>query len=124
MSSPAPDWLDAVVREFGRSAGLADFALNDRGAAAVAFETGAQLRFEYAFESLVVALQVPTPPEPAALRRFLSFAQPERRPGFKLRVAYLANQECVMLAARLAEREVTLPVLNTIFGELWQLSKA
>ena len=122
--SSAPSWLNAILRQFGEAIGLKDFALNDRGAAVLRFETGAQLRFEYAFESLVVALQVPTPPEPAALRRFLSFAQPERRPGFKLRVAYLANQECVMLAARLAEREVTLPVLNTIFGELWQLSKA
>ena len=35
MSSPAPVWLDDIVREFGRSAGLSDFALNDRGAAAV-----------------------------------------------------------------------------------------
>jgi type III secretion system chaperone SycN len=121
--SSAPSWLNAILRQFGEAIGLKDFALNDRGAAVLRFETGVALRFEYAFESLVVALQVPTPPEPAALRRFLSFAQPERRPGFKLRVAYLANQECVMLAARLAEREVTLPVLNTIFGELWQLSK-
>ena len=121
--SSAPSWLNAILRQFGEAIGLKDFALNDRGAAVLRFETGVALRFEYAFESLVVALQVPTPPEPVALRRFLSFAQPERRPGFKLRVAYLANQECVMLAARLAEREVTLPVLNTIFGELWQLSK-
>ena len=121
--SSAPSWLNAILRQFGEAIGLKDFALNDRGAAVLRFETGVALRFEYAFESLVVALQVPTPPEPAALRRFLSVAQPERRPGFKLRVAYLANQECVMLAARLAEREVTLPVLNTIFGELWQLSK-
>ena len=122
--SSAPSWLNAILRQFGEAIGLKDFALNDRGAAVLRFETGVALRFEYAFESLVVALQVPTPPEPAALRRFLSFAQPERRPGFKLRVAYLANQECVILAARLAEREVTLPVLNTIFGELWQLSIA
>ena len=121
--SSAPSWLNAILRQFGEAIGLKDFALNDRGAAVLRFETGVALRFEYAFESLVVALQVPTPPEPAALRRFLSFAQPERRPDFKLRVAYLANQECVMLAARLAEREGTLPVLNTIFGELWQLSK-
>ena len=44
MSSPAPVWLDDIVREFGRSAGLSDFSLNDRGAAAATFETGAQLR--------------------------------------------------------------------------------
>ena len=30
----APNWIEAVVRDFGRGAGLADFALNARGAAA------------------------------------------------------------------------------------------
>lgn len=122
--STAPSWLNAFLRQFGEGIGLKDFALNDRGAAVLRFETGAALRFEYAFESLVIALQVPIPPEPAALKHFLAFAQPERRPGFRLRVAYLTRQECVMLAARLAEREVTLPALNTVFGELWQLSKS
>ena len=38
MSSPAPVWLDDIVREFGRSAGLSGFSLNDRGAAAATFE--------------------------------------------------------------------------------------
>ena len=122
--SSAPSWLDAILRQFGEGIGLKDFALNDRGAAVLRFETGLALRLEYAFESLVVALQVPMAPEPAALRHFLSFASPERRPGVKLRVAYLKKQECLMLAARLAEREVTLPVLNTVFSELWQLAKS
>ena len=36
----APNWIEAVVRDFGRGAGLADFALNARGAAAVRFENG------------------------------------------------------------------------------------
>ena len=73
MSGPAPAWLDDIVREFGRSAGLSDFSLNDRGAAAATFETGAQLRFEYAFESLVVALSFPYPvSDPAAARRLLA----------------------------------------------------
>ena len=83
MSSPAPVWLDDIVREFGRSAGLSDFSLNDRGAAAATFETGAQLRFEYAFESLVVALSIPYPAsDPAAARRLLAAAHPGARPGF------------------------------------------
>lgn len=120
----APSWLSAIIRQFGEGVGLKDFALNARGAAVLRFETGAALRFEYAFESLVIALQVPVSSEPAVLKHFLSLAQPERRPGFKVRVAYLANSGSVLLAARLAEREVTLPVLNTVFGELWQLAKA
>jgi len=122
--TPAPSWLMAIIRQFGESIGLKDFALNERGAAVLRFETGFSLRFEYAFESLVVALQIPSPPEPSVLKHFLALAQPERRPGFKVRVAYLAARDSVLLAARLAEREVTLPVLNTVFGELWQLAKA
>ena len=52
----APEWLNAVVRDFGRAAGADTLALNDRGAAAVTFETGATLRFEYTGAELVVAV--------------------------------------------------------------------
>ncbi|MBQ4479526.1 MAG: hypothetical protein II943_02700 [Victivallales bacterium] len=120
--SAVPTWLNAILRQFGAGIGLKEFGFNDHGAAVLRFETGTALRFEYAFESLVVALQVPVPSEPGMLKRFLAFAQPERRPGFKVRVAYLDREGSLLLAARLAEREVTLPVLNTVFGELWQLA--
>ena len=36
----APNWIEGVVRDFGRGAGIDDFALNDRGAAAFRFENG------------------------------------------------------------------------------------
>lgn len=121
--TPAPSWLMAIIRQFGEGIGLKDFGLNARGAAVLRFETGTALRLEYAFESLVVAFQIPAPAEPSVLKRFLALAQPERRPGFKVRVAYLTHSGCVLLAARLAEREVTLPVLNTVFGTLWQFAK-
>ena len=121
MSSPAPVWLDDIVREFGRSAGLSDFALNDRGAAAVTFETGAQLRFEYAFESLVVALSFPYPvSDPAAARRLLAAAHPGARPGFKLRAGLLEKSGRAILAARFPEREATLPAVNAAFSALWR----
>ena len=120
--SSAPSWLNAILRQFGAGIGLKEFGFNDRGAAVLRFENGSSLRFEYAFESLVVALQVPVAPEAGTLKHFLAFAQPERRPGFKVRVAYLERDGSVLLAARLAEREVTLPVLNTVFGELWRLA--
>ena len=124
MSSPAPAWLDAVVREFGRSAGLADFTLNDRGAAAVAFETGAQLRFEYAFESLVVALSFPYPvSDPAAARRLLAAAHPAARPPFKLRAGLQARSGRALLVARFPEREATLPAVNAAFSALWSIAE-
>ena len=124
MSSPAPVWLDDIVREFGRSAGLSDFSLNDRGAAAATFETGAQLRFEYAFESLVVALSFPYPvSDPAAARRLLVAAHPGARAPFKLRAGLLAKGGRAILAARFPEREVTLPAVNAAFSALWRLAE-
>ena len=124
MSSPAPVWLDDIVREFGRSAGLSDFTLNDRGAAAVTFETGAQLRFEYAFESLVVALSIPYPAgDPAAARRLLAAAHPGARPGFKLRAGILEKSGRAILAARFPERETTLPAVNAAFAALWRIAE-
>ena len=124
MSSPAPVWLNDIVREFGRSAGLSDFALNDRGAAAISFETGAQLRFEYAFESLVVALSVPYPAsDPAAARRLLAAAHPGARPGFKLRAGLLEKTGRAILAARFPEREITLPAVNAAFSALWRIAE-
>ena len=124
MSSPAPVWLDDIVREFGRSAGLSDFSLNDRGAAAATFETGAQLRFEYAFESLVVALSFPYPAsDPAAARRLLVAAHPGARAPFKLRAGLLAKSGRAILAARFPEREATLPAVNAAFSALWRLSE-
>ena len=124
MSSPAPVWLDDIVREFGRSAGLSDFSLNDRGAAAVTFETGAQLRFEYAFESLVVALSFPYPcGDPAAARRLLAAAHPGARPGFKLRAGLLERSGRAILAARFPEREATLPAVNAAFSALWRIAE-
>ena len=124
MSSPAPVWLDDIVREFGRSAGLSDFALNDRGAAAVSFETGAQLRFEYAFESLVVALSFPYPvSDPDAARRLLAAAHPGARPGFKLRAGLQPRTGRALLVARFPEREATLPAVNAAFSALWHLSE-
>ena len=124
MSSPAPVWLDDIVREFGRSAGLSEFALNDRGAAAVTFETGAQLRFEYAFESLVVALSFPYPcGDPAAARRLLAAAHPGARPGFKLRAGLLEKSGRAILAARFPERETTLPAVNAAFSALWRIAE-
>lgn len=119
----APAWIEAVVREFGKAAGLAGLAFNERGAAAITFENGAALRLEYAFDSLVVALTLPARPEPAAAARLLAYAHPEARYGFKLRAGYLAKGGRAVFAARLADREVTLPALNSVFSVLWRIGQ-
>ena len=116
----APEWLNAVVRDFGRAAGADTFALNDRGAAAISFENGVGLRFEYTGTELVVAVTVPSPANPALLRRALSFAHPMSGTGLRIRVGYLSKSGCVIFAVRIAERNVTLPAVNAAFSTLWR----
>ena len=119
----APKWLSTILLEFGEGIGLREFKLNAQNAAQLRFETGSALRFEYAFESLVIAMQVPAPQDAELMKRLLIYAQPERRPAFKLRVGYLEKTSSVVFAACLAEREVTLPVINAVFTELWHLAE-
>ena len=117
----APDWLNAIVRDFGRAAGADTLALNDRGAAALNFETGATLRFEYTGSDLVVAVTVPRHADPAGLRRVLAFAHPRAGgPGLRIRAGYLAASGRALLAVRIPERGVTLPALNAAFAALWR----
>jgi type III secretion system chaperone SycN len=116
----APEWLNAVVRDFGRAAGADTFALNDRGAAAVTFETGVGLRFEYTGAELVVAVTVPSPANPVSLRRALSFAHPMAGSGLRIRVGYFTRTGSIVLAVRIAERNVTLPTVNAAFATLWR----
>ncbi len=119
----APAWIESVVRDFGEAAGLDGLALNDRGAAALSFENGYGLRLEHSFDSLAVALTVPVRLDAAAAARLLSYARPEARYGFKLRAGYLAKTGCAVLAARLSDREVTLPALNAVFSALWTIAQ-
>lgn len=115
-----PGWLGDVVAEFGRSIGLERFALNEFGAAALAFETGTTLRFEYALESLVVVVTVPCANGPEAARRLLEAAYPAPRAAFTVRTAYQAKTGSAAFMVRLPEREAGLPTLNAVFAELWR----
>ena len=118
-----PKWLNQVLQQFGEGIDIHNFGLNDQGAASLLFETGSSLRFEYAFESLVIAMTIPAPQDPELMKRLLSYAQPELRPQFKLRTGYLTKSSSALLAARLTEREVTLPAINSVFTELWRLEE-
>jgi len=118
----APRWVESVVSEFGHAAGLDRLALNERGAAVVAFENGSRLRLEYAYESLVVAITVPVRMDVSSARRILSYTHPSARHPFRLRSGWLKKSSAAVFAARLADREVTLPSLNSVFAELWRIS--
>ena len=116
----APGWIVAAVRDFGRAAGLGDLPLNERGVAAMRFENGVVLRFEYAEDELVVETTVPVPADASAMRRVLGCAHPDARFGVQVRAGYLARSGRAVFAVRLAAADVTQPVLNTAFGALWR----
>ncbi len=123
----APTWLNSVVSEFGRSAGLGGFALDERGAAALRFETGMTLRFEYAGGELVVAMSVPAASGSSfgtieRFKRLLAYSHPRARTGFHVRTGFLSKSQSFVVAVRLAERDVTLPQVNSAFAVLWRLA--
>ena len=114
----APGWMNAIIGDFGRAAGLGDFALNARGAATLAFETGASLHFEYTGEALAMAVSLAAPDAKA----LLALAHPRARHGFAVRTGLLAKSGRGIIAINIKERDVTLPRLNDAFGVLWRLA--
>ena len=119
----APKWLNAVLQEFGEGIYLKNFGFNRSNAAAIRFETGVSLRFEYALESLVMTMQVPIVQGAEAMKTLLKYAQPERRPSFRLRVAYLEKADSALMAAIIPERDANLAAVNSVFNELWLLAE-
>lgn len=117
----APNWMESVISEFGRAAGVGELALNGRGAAALSFDSGAKLRLEYAEETLVVAMTVPWHGDSATLKRLLSYAHPQS--GIRVRCGLSARSGALLAAIRLPERDVTLPNLNMAFSSLWRIAE-
>lgn len=118
----APAWTDSAVGEFGRSAGLGSLSLGDKGVAALSFQNGLTLSFEYAQDSLYVAMTVPVRLDAPTAGRLLGYAHPGARFGLRLRTGYLAKSGCAVFAVRLADRDVTLPSLNAAFAMLWRIA--
>lgn len=118
----APEWVNEVIREFGRSAGLESFGLNERDVAALSFERGAMLVFEYAYASLMVMMTLPVSNDMETIRRILSFAMPERRGDFRVKSGLLPKSGKAFFATRLPHEEITLPVLNMAFSTLRRMA--
>lgn len=117
----APVWINAIVGDFGHAAGLSDFALNDRGSAALDFETGRSLRLEYTGTELVIAMTLAMH-SPSDLARLLSLPNPHAKYGFKIRTGLLAKSGRLVMAIRIAERDTTLANLSGAFQTLWHLA--
>ena len=114
-----PTWLNDTVRAFGRQMGLKSFALNERDAAGVRFENGAELRLEYAGDALAMMITVPAADDFETVRRVLMAAHPEARRGVKVRSGLFGKSGRAFFHARLAERDVSVDVHERDFRELW-----
>lgn len=114
-----PDWLNDTVQAFGRQMGLSSFRLAENGAGGVRFENDLTLRFEYADAALIVFAGVPVSADEATIKRLLMAAHPSSVRPIRLRTAYLAKAGEAIFAARLAEREVSVTALESVFRMLW-----
>lgn len=114
----APYWIQETIAEFGRAAGIENFAFNDRDVAALAFGSGAVLAFEYAYSSLNVMITMPIAGDGESAKRLLSFATPERRGEFRVKTGFMPKGDKAFFAVRLPHEEVSLPVLNAAFSYL------
>ena len=117
-----PNWMRETIAEFGRSAGIDNFAFNERGTAALGFEKGAALVFEYAYSSLNVMITVPVVPDSDTAAKALSFVTPERRGEFRVKSGFLEKAARVFFAVRLPHDEVSLPAVNSAFSHLRRMA--
>ena len=119
----APGWIASLVGDFGKAAGLSSLSLNGRGTAAIAFENGFGLRFEYIEGELVMAVTVPAYLDAGRTKALLAYAHYEARLGFRVRAGYLPRSGTAVFAVRIQERDVTLPMVNQIFAVLWRIAQ-
>ena len=117
-----PHWMNDVIAEFGRSAGIDGFSFGANATAALGFESGASLVFEYAYSSLIVMMTVPVALDSSVAEKALKFVMPERRGEFRIKAGFLSEKGRVFFAVRLPHDEVTLPVINSAFSYLRRLA--
>ena len=118
-----PAWLNGSVREFASGMGLRDFALNDDGAAALRFENGVGLKFEYAMDFLSLSMSVESPQDADAVKLLLSASDPLRRGAFAIRTGIAGNPSRAVFTVRLESAEVTLGNLDAAMAELWRATE-
>ena len=118
-----PAWLNDIVREFASGMGLKDFALNADGAAALRFENGIVLRFEYAMDFLSLSMSVESPQDAASVKLMLTASDPLRRGAFAVRTGTAGNPPRAVFTVRLEPAEVTLGNLDVAMAELWRATE-
>jgi type III secretion system chaperone SycN len=103
--------------------GLKDFSLNADGTAALRFENGTGLRFEYAMDFLSLSMSVESPQDAAAVKLLLTASDPLRRGGFAIRTGLAGNSSRAVFTVRLEPAEVTLGNLDAAMAELWRATE-
>ena len=117
--SSAPEFLNDVIKRFGEALGLKTFALNDRGAASLKFDSGLQFSLEYAYETLSIMMTVPCEANEELMKNLLLRSSYEANRPYKLRTGYLQKSGRAFFAVRIRETDVTLPILQNIWNMLW-----
>lgn len=118
-----PAWLNDIVREFASGMGLKDFALNADGAAALRFENGVGLRFEYAMNFLSLSMSVESPQDASSVKLLLTASDPLRRGAFAVRTGIAGEPPRAVFTVRLEPVEVTLGNLDAAMAELWRATE-
>ncbi len=115
------NWIDDVLRDFGRAMGINSLTLDSDAVAGLSFERRGALFFERTADAVLVYLARRTPPHDSApLERALRCTH--YREGHPLPVqAGLSGEDTLVLLARLEERTFSLPVLEKTVALLTEL---
>ena len=117
--SLAPEFLNDTIQRFGEALGLKTFALNDRGAASLKFDSGLQFSLEYGYETLSIMMTVPCEANEELMKKLLLRSHYDAQHPYKLRTGFLEKTSRAFFAVRLRETDVTLPVLQNVWNMLW-----
>jgi type III secretion system chaperone SycN len=114
-------WVDDAIAEFGRSLGLPGLQLGDQAPINLVFEKSGTLFIERQESDLVlyVARQVP-PHEDRWAEAALALCHPRQRWPLPVR-AGLRGDDTLVLITRIAEREVSVPTLQSAVELLFRL---
>ncbi len=121
--SAAPRWLDEIIAEFGRGAGIRGLSLGERGVAALAGEGGTAFILEYVYPNLLVRMTAEVRKTPETAKRVLQLAEPLRQGRFAVRAGFMPHADQAFFAVRLPHDSVTQPVLMDVFRELRRLAE-
>ncbi len=121
--SAAPQWLDEILNEFGRGAGLEHLTLGEQGVAALEMTQGMMLSFEYIYPHLTVMVTVEVTKDIETAQKVLLLADPNRQGELLIRSGLLPRANKAFFATILQHEEVTLPLLTTAFAELRRLAE-